>query len=300
MEANNVSDVDEQQRNKSRVKGIFAFLKEKSYWFWVILIFAVFPIVLNYAIVNYEVPWKYVGDAKDWLGFFSNYASGVIGAIVALIVAQYQGELQKDHFERQLQENLAQAKDMQQKEIDKEIRQKRFAQLPALIMANHELDESIFSLRKIASLRNKSVELIRERNTKTGSEQEDSEIAEEVNRKVYELRPIDSNLFSHLQLVDDIGLQIDLYIKLNQYRDFAKALAIDLEGEEWRYLPEQNQDLYIAVYEAGEIKARKQLVIGKKEEFWNFIESNYIGQLGVLHKKVKLEIDAIKELKNNK
>ncbi|WP_419878003.1 hypothetical protein [Brevibacillus centrosporus] len=52
------------------------------------------PIALNYLLFSWSAPGV-VGDSNSWLGFLANYSGGILGGIVAYIVAKIQIDAQK-------------------------------------------------------------------------------------------------------------------------------------------------------------------------------------------------------------
>lgn len=301
-------------------------LKTFLFWTIVILIFFLFPIGLNAVIENWKVPWNYVGVGKDWLGFFSNYAGGFIGAIVALIVAGKQGkeqrelariqneeqrellgkqlEEQRELVERQLEatkeENLAQFERARQAETEKEAKQRKLAQLHPLIIAQYEVDQVIFSLKIVDSLRIKNIQNIKERDNKDNPvEEEILEIKHEAERNVYNLRPINEILLSYIHLIEDMELQSKLYVKLSEYKDFCEVLAIDIKGENWNYRPNNGMDLEDALYEARQINSRREtLIVQKKEQFWHLMATGLIIQFEKLLNEINLEINEVKKIES--
>jgi hypothetical protein len=57
------------------------------------------PILINYLLLTWKAPGVY-GNADSWLGFLANYSGGIIGGVVAYIVANSQIRTQID-FDRQ-------------------------------------------------------------------------------------------------------------------------------------------------------------------------------------------------------
>jgi hypothetical protein len=72
-------------------KDLFRVIKEKKF---LILVFGV-PIIINYLLLTWHFPGVQ-GNYNDWLGFFSNYSGGIIGAIGAYFVAIHQIKKQKE------------------------------------------------------------------------------------------------------------------------------------------------------------------------------------------------------------
>lgn len=65
---------------------------KKNYWLLILVIGV--PITINYLLLWWHFPGV-TGDYGDWLGFFSNYSGGIIGGIVAFVIAKYQIENEK-------------------------------------------------------------------------------------------------------------------------------------------------------------------------------------------------------------
>jgi len=97
----------------------------------VIFIFIIlFPIVINYSLFTWEAP-RVGGSEEGWLGFLANYSGGIIGGIVALLVARIQ------------------IKSHKKLESEKEF----LAQLPALIKIEIELQNMIEQINSIVEQR---------------------------------------------------------------------------------------------------------------------------------------------------
>ncbi|MFE4077063.1 hypothetical protein [Peribacillus sp. YIM B13477] len=313
MEENNEHNTSVGQENHDRRK-LGAIFKAIPYWVWLILLFFGFPIILNLVIEYGKVCWEYVGDGEDWLGFFSNYAGGFIGAMVALIIAGKQGKEQRKLAEIQLkeqrklieiqlaatkEENSTQFERSKLAEEEKEAKQRKLAQLQPLIIAQYEIKEMIYSLKIVNIMRRESIKHIQDRDKKANTKERESEIKIEAEKNVYNIRPINGSLFSYIHLIEDMELQSKLFIKLSQYKDFGEALAINTRDKDWNYKPENGIDLKVAVYEAREINQRREMLVEKrKEEFWHFMDTGFVYQLENLLKKINSEIKDVEKIKN--
>lgn len=237
------------------------FLTWKEF-FIVIICFVFTPVILNYVLFTWRAPLVY-GDGDTWLGFWGNYSGAFVGALVALWIANRQ------------------INDSRDLELEKEQRQRKVAQLQPLIIATRELDEIIWSLKKINILKMEDLKSVRDEllEQKGGVELTYDELVKtkkEVESKVYKLRPINDNLISSLHLIDDIDLQATLYSKVIQYQDFLKVLHSDIS--------------------TGELQ--DDMTIKEKQNFWETFDSNYIVTLEYVKKLVDNEIASIKEYVN--
>lgn len=269
----------------------------------ILLLFFAFPFLLNLIITYLGTPWKYVGNGEDWLGFFSNYSGGFIGAIVALIVATSQGKQQKEILNEEIEaikeENKLQFERVRQAEKEKEEYQRKIAQIQPLIIAKYEVREIISSLQKVNFLRLKGVEHIQKRDKILNPTYEESlTMKQEVERKEYNLRPVNENLLSCIHLIEDIDLQSKLYSKLSTYMDFIVALSENITSEEWNYNPEKGIPLQFAMFEAHELDKKKSLIIAEKERFWHYIDTGLIKQLASLLDRIEDELKASKSLRS--
>ncbi|MCP1122935.1 hypothetical protein NKR74_06235 [Bacillus sp. 3103sda1] len=234
------------------------FLTWKEF-FIVIICFVLTPVILNRVLFTWRSSRAY-GNGDTWLGFWGNYSGAFVGALVALWIANRQ------------------VNDSRDLELEKEQRQGKVAQLQPLIIATRELDEIIWSLKKIDIIRMKDLKSVRGEllQQKGGVELTYDELVKtkkEVESKVYKLRPINDNLISSLHLIDDIDLQATLYSKVIQYQDFLKVLLIDISVE----------------------NLQVDMTIAEKQNFWETFDGNYIVTLEYVKKLVDDEITSVKE-----
>jgi len=54
-----------------------------------IILIIIIPIIMNFSIFKYPTE-RTNGTREDWMGFFSNYSGGIIGGVVAYIIAKFQ------------------------------------------------------------------------------------------------------------------------------------------------------------------------------------------------------------------
>ncbi|MBP0725948.1 hypothetical protein J5Y03_12275 [Bacillus sp. RG28] len=71
----------------------------KSYLIILIVILA--PVIINFLIKIPDFGYL-VGDSSTWVGFFGNYSGGIIGGIVAYIIANFQYKKEKETKEVEL------------------------------------------------------------------------------------------------------------------------------------------------------------------------------------------------------
>lgn len=219
MEVNNESNANAQQEDReseNRVKKIINSLKKRSYMFGLMFLFIGFPIGLNYLIVNFEVPWKYVGEAKDWLSFFSSYAGGFAGAVATLIVVTIQSKNQKEM------------------ELEKENRERKFKQLPALIYLENEIKKMIISLeeayqQKIEFDETEKAEKIKEKEGELEAV-DLSQIAVSVTNKQYDVKLVSEKSYEYIATIENVLLHVRLIDCFNFYKDFSQAVTQDLES----------------------------------------------------------------------
>lgn len=194
----------------------------------IVLVFFGFPILLNIGIVSFNVPWRYVGKGEEWLGFFSNYAGGFIGAIVALIVANKQGEEQRKSVQEQLKatekENLTQFERAQKAEK----RQRTLAQLPALVFLENQIKRMWGNMH--AEKLRKEVHMEHSYNTfqRDLTPKEEEEVKKEVENRVYYIDLVNEQSFSYISLVIDIDLHTRLIECFTFYKEFSETLRLDI------------------------------------------------------------------------
>ncbi|MED1795003.1 hypothetical protein P4V54_20215 [Brevibacillus nitrificans] len=158
----------------------------KKYVFLVIGAITV-PIAINYVLFSWRAPGV-VGDSNSWLGFLANYSGGILGGIIAYIVAKIQIDAQK----------IADKK-------------KEFSgQLPTLMKVKMELEKFKQALGNVK---------------KEGLTKEKFEVN---TYYFTPMEKIDERNWSLLDLIVDTKLLAKVLILKNKYALFIEALAYDL------------------------------------------------------------------------
>lgn len=73
-------------------------INKKTFWVLIIPIVVVSPMILS-AILNIPTGKYAIGDESSWVGFFGNYSGGIIGGIIAFIIARGQIKENRDEIE---------------------------------------------------------------------------------------------------------------------------------------------------------------------------------------------------------
>ncbi|MBE7118609.1 hypothetical protein [Bacillus cereus] len=287
--------------------------KKYEVWFWSLILLIGFPWLLNLTIIHLNVPWGHVGGATDWLGFFSNYAGGVLGATVALIIAKSQAKEQRKQFERELEitekKNEEEAKQLHEREIEKETRQRKINQLPALVFLKYEAERMYNQLKQLES--QKAYKYAITKANKFDSEKE-KEILEEFLKVKRLLAPLNDECYPYIALVEDIDLQIELMECFNFYKKFANSLSHDPKDS--RRSRENLQEKMKELAESQDLSWEEKMKLfneeyqGTSEEIWSdtekllfweeFEEYKYVDRYEKIIKQIDKEIEETRELKN--
>ncbi|MFD5020008.1 hypothetical protein ACFWMP_13990 [Paenibacillus sp. NPDC058367] len=117
--------------------------KIKIKWWYVLLILAV-PIIINFlAKIKLDLA---VGNGETWVGFFANYAGGLVGALIAIIIANSQGRMVLEQMKQEQQRIEVVQKENEDQRI-KEEQEKRDIGIKIVERFLH--DEISFNLRRI-------------------------------------------------------------------------------------------------------------------------------------------------------
>lgn len=256
---------------------------------WLIVLFIAFPIVLNFLIVNFEVPWKYVGEAKDWLSFFSSYAGGFAGAVATLIVVTIQSKNQKEM------------------ELEKENRERKFKQLPGLIFLNNEMQKMTKSLTEVYQMKLYfDVAEKTEKMLEKGGELEEvdlSQVAVNVTNKKYDTKLMSEKSYEYIATIEDVLLHVRLLNCFNFYSDFSQAVNQDIESLtiEYKKIVEEfatnkNEETTFRFMEMGKQRAK---IIGEKSRVWEEFESQHmLEEFTITLKDLQKELVQTKGLKD--
>lgn len=287
--------------------------KKTELWFWSVILLIGFPLVLNLTIIYLNVPWGHVGGATDWLGFFSNYAGGVLGATVALIIAKSQAKEQRQQFERELaiseKKNEEEAKQLHEREIAKETRQRKINQLPALIFLKYEAERMHNQLKQLEAQKAFKYSNIKAQKFDPAKE---TEILEGFLKIKRSLTPLNNECYPYIALVEDIDLQIELMECFNFYKKFANSLSHDPRDS--RRSREDLKGKMMELAESQDLSWDEKMKIFKEEyqetseEVWSdtekilfweeFEEYKYVARYEAIIEQINEEIEGTKKLKN--
>ncbi len=241
------------------------------------------PIVIHFLSIPFG---KFLtsGEVKDWLGFFGNYSGGFLGAVIAFVIAKQQGKEQDESLRKQLE-------NQRKLELEKEYRQRKLAQLPALIAIQYELQAILDTLKLLQGIREKEYREI----LNGGNFQTLDMVVHDC--KPYKIRELNKDIFSYLQLIDDVQLHGKLYLQFSQYNDMAQALEQEVDME-------IIESLAMTVRELGwdirhlMMKDRAGSVEYLKAKFWLWNENNRcVDEFESLLVKISDEIEATKDLR---
>lgn len=274
----------------------------------VALIFIVFPVILNYVLFTWRFPKTY-GTGDNWLGFWGNYSGAFVGALVALWIANRQAteqrEMLKEQLEEQRKDNLEQLEQTRKNEVNKEIKQRKLAQLPALVFLHNELENLITYWQEAGKERKNVIDRLENVHRESGhklTEETKKKIKNEANEYSYKMIPVKEQVFSFVSLVEDVQLQIDLFNCFNYFKEFYEAATFDLnklhdETNEKRIMlgDAHKMQLLFSQYES-----LKQEMLEQKRIVWFLYDfsANFEAYKDTFQ-KVEDEIESIKKIKQD-
>ncbi|SDZ84795.1 hypothetical protein [Bacillus nitratireducens] len=262
-------------------------------------IFVVVPVILNYALFTWRAPQTY-GDGDTWLGFWGNYSGAFVGALVALWIARKQAVEQKEILKQQLD-------DQKKQELAKEARNLKVIQAPALLQVQHEMKRMLKELEKADELISLSANTfegaMKHREGKEELTLEEKEQArKEAQKAEIKMKDFNSQVFSHLQSIDSLELQIKLINCFTFYDEFSYAITYnqnkalqDFEKLKKELKENENQilgDLHFDFYN------EKHSRLLKKEYLWSIFDSEHkIEDFRETLKEIETEIEEIRKIK---
>ncbi|HDR4694780.1 hypothetical protein ABR775_07090 [Bacillus cereus] len=265
----------------------------------VVFVFVIFPIILNYTLFTWRAPQTY-GNGDTWLGFWGNYSGAFVGAMVALWIARKQAVEQKEILKQQLI-------DQNKQELAKEARNLKVIQAPALLQIELEMKRMLKELENADELMS-SIANTFEGAMKHGkgkeelTSQEKEEARKEAQKGAIEMKYLNDQIFSHLQSIDSLELQIKLIDCFTFYDEFSYAISYNANKalEEFKKLTkelEENdkrtfRDLHI---EYSVEDNRRRL---KKIHAWEVFDSEHrIEDFREALKEIEKEIEEIRKIK---
>ncbi|PAE35433.1 hypothetical protein [Bacillus sp. 7884-1] len=248
------------------------------------LIVLLFPVALNFILFQFNSSYAY-GDGDVWLGFWGNYSGGVISAIVAYLVANFQ-------IKKQLQLDLS-----------KEKFARRIAQLPSLVRIKLELENYINQLKEVKQERDYFI--LANGGLKDEDEEEGIEEFEVISKK-YKIELLNVETYKFLEKIENDNLHIELITCFKFYDDFSKATSFDLislENQENQLMEDYVHDYSTVpsvIEQVNHLHLEMQDYFIKKENAWkNLLEKDVITKFENVLSEVEQEINNIKEIKEN-
>ncbi|PFK30595.1 hypothetical protein COJ18_27640 [Bacillus cereus] len=304
------------------------FLSKKEI-IYIIVIFVLFPIALNFTLFTTRFPLTY-GDGDNWLGFWGNYSGGFMGALVALWIAHRQAKAQREDLENQLtsqyehdkaqltsqyEHDKAQLKAQQEYDEKKEGLNRKLRQLPALIFLKYELEkmnEEVNGVwkQKKDIYKSEVTAIQTEKDVTKLNNEELKEIKEAVSRKSYEIKMINEKSYDYISLIDDITIHFQLIKCFNFYKDFSEAISIDVDELQHElnkvfseYVENQSNNTSIENKSKGtrvkQLIQKTSKIRKEKDKIWKQMESEkMLEELENTLRNLKRELDIVTELKN--
>lgn len=165
---------------------------KKYKWVYILLAIPAVPILINFLLLTWRFPGV-KGNYDDWLGFLSNYSGGIIGGIVAFVVANHQ-------VKKQMEEQIKNEEEI-----------KYINQLPSLINLVFELEEMKTSIINARKMRR-----VLQENNATQSQQ--------INAK-YDMKKINMNNWEGVANIQDVDFQRSLLTLRNEYCKIVEILT---------------------------------------------------------------------------
>lgn len=266
----------------------------------VVCIFVIFPIILNYTLFTWRASQTY-GDGDTWLGFWGNYSGAFVGAMVALWIARKQAVEQKEILQQQLI-------DQNRQELAKEARNLKVLQAPALLQIQHEMNcmlkelENADKLISFVTDINENAAKHREGREELTSEEKKEARDKAAQTSAIDMKPLNNQVFSHLQSIDSLELQIKLikcftfYDELSYVITYNPSKALqDFEKLKKELTENENQSLGDLHFDFYNEKHSRLL---KKVYLWSIFDSEHkIEDFRETLKEIETEIEEIRKIK---
>ncbi|MFL1998516.1 hypothetical protein VYF65_004316 [Lysinibacillus irui] len=178
---------------------------KKNKWVYILLTIPAVPILINFLLLTWRFPGV-KGNHDDWLGFLSNYSGGIIGGIVAFVVANHQ-------VKKQMEEQIKNEEEV-----------KYINQLPSILNLIFELEEMKASLINAHKMRS-----VLQENEFTLSQQ--------INAR-YDMKKINMKIWEEVSNIQDVEFQRSLITLRNEYSKITEALTGSIED-----LKDEMQDI---------------------------------------------------------
>lgn len=175
----------------------FLELIRKNKFASILIAIPVVPVMINYLLLTWHFPGA---QNADWLGFLSNYSGGIIGGIVAFVVANHQVKIQMEE------------------QIKNEEEVKYINQLPTLINITFELGKMKSSIEKVHKMRDEYEKI------NVGMEE-----LINLDNVQYIMESINLDNWSSVKDIQDVDFQKSLFDLKNTYEDITKALNFNLD-----------------------------------------------------------------------
>lgn len=228
------------------------------------------PIFINYVLLTWHFPGV---QNKDWLGFLSNYSGGIIGGIVAFLVANHQVKIQMEE------------------QIKNEEEVKYINQLPTLINVKFELKKMRTNIENVYSLRYDLDEV-----NEKYAELEEFDVLINMDFINYEMEFLEIENWSSIHTIQDVDFQTSLLELRNNYEKISKALSFNFDEFE----VELQSSMYGANGAKGKMLKSSKLIkerrIMEQAKEWAWIELKDKDYLRVVDDMLKLTEIMVKSI----
>jgi hypothetical protein len=185
------------------------------------------PVILNMTLFQFTTPWTY-GDGDEWLSFWGNYSGGLISAVVAYIVANFQ--IKKQQVINEHEKTIAQLPSLMRIRIELE------KYLLELIRVNQERHAVVITKRVKADLNIQAEGAHLRKYTILLFKEENYNLLEKIENDDLHIK-----LISCFEFYDEFSESISLDVNSNKEDNFYQVQTISKKETAWRRLDDEDK-----------------------------------------------------------